>query len=55
MTVTDVGAPPAGGDLGAGTGGYGLTSMRERAELLGGTLVTTANPDGFRVDLAVPA
>lgn len=51
LTVTDVGAPPGP----AASGGYGLTGMRERAELLGGTLVTSADPDGFRVDLAVPA
>ena len=37
------------------TGGYGLTGMRERAELLGGTLVTGPTPTGFRVDLEVPA
>ncbi|MFG3254076.1 sensor histidine kinase [Streptomyces sp. NPDC048172] len=36
-------------------GGYGLTGMRERAELLGGTLVTGPTPTGFRVDLEVPA
>lgn len=36
-------------------GGYGLTGMRERAELLGGTLVTEATARGFRVELEVPA
>jgi signal transduction histidine kinase len=35
-------------------GGYGLTGMRERAELLGGTLTTQATPSGFRVELDVP-
>lgn len=35
--------------------GYGLTGMRERAELLGGTLTTDATPAGFRVQLEVPA
>ena len=34
--------------------GYGLTGMRERAELLGGTLVAAATDNGFRVDLVVP-
>jgi signal transduction histidine kinase len=40
--------PPAGG-------GYGLTGMRERARLLGGTLEAGATPSGFRVELWVPA
>jgi signal transduction histidine kinase len=35
--------------------GYGLTGMRERAELLGGTLTTATTRSGFRVELAVPA
>lgn len=36
-------------------GGYGLTGMRERAELLGGTLTTETTSSGFRVELDVPA
>jgi signal transduction histidine kinase len=35
--------------------GYGLTGMRERAELLGGTLRAGPTGDGFRVELWVPA
>jgi signal transduction histidine kinase len=35
--------------------GYGLTGMRERAELLGGELTTAMTRGGFRVDLRVPA
>jgi signal transduction histidine kinase len=35
--------------------GYGLTGMRERAELIGGTLVAGATRSGFRVELDVPA
>jgi signal transduction histidine kinase len=35
--------------------GYGLTGMRERAELLGGTLTTQMTCTGFRVELEVPA
>ncbi|WP_027345188.1 sensor histidine kinase [Hamadaea tsunoensis] len=35
--------------------GYGLTGMRERAELLGGTLTAEPTPTGFRVELGVPA
>jgi len=46
----DGGAPRAGDG-----GGYGLTGMRERAELLGGTLTAEATPNGFRVELDVPA
>jgi signal transduction histidine kinase len=37
------------------TDGYGLSGMRERAELLGGTLSAGATGHGFRVELAVPA
>jgi len=35
--------------------GYGLTGMRERAELLGGSLVAGSTSDGFAVELWVPA
>jgi signal transduction histidine kinase len=35
--------------------GYGLTGMRERAELLGGTLEATHTPTGFLVRVTVPA
>jgi signal transduction histidine kinase len=35
--------------------GYGLTGMRERAELLGGTLTAGPTADGFRVKLWIPA
>ncbi|RTL68501.1 MAG: sensor histidine kinase [Pseudonocardiaceae bacterium] len=38
-----------------GTGGYGLTGMRERAELLGGTLAAGPTGDGFHVVLELPA
>jgi signal transduction histidine kinase len=36
-------------------GGYGLTGMRERAELLGGRLSAAPADDGFRVELWLPA
>ncbi|MEV4262779.1 histidine kinase [Kribbella sp. NPDC049584] len=39
----------------ADSGGYGLTGMRERAELVGGRLVAGPTPTGFRVELEVPA
>jgi signal transduction histidine kinase len=35
--------------------GYGLTGMRERAELLGGWLEASPSGDGFRVELWIPA
>jgi signal transduction histidine kinase len=35
--------------------GYGLTGMRERAELLGGELVAEPTATGFRVELRLPA
>ena len=34
--------------------GYGLTGMKERAELLGGTLTAAPTDRGFRVELQVP-
>jgi signal transduction histidine kinase len=43
------------GPLALGGAGYGLTGMRERAELLGGTLVAEPTEDGFRVQLVLPA
>jgi signal transduction histidine kinase len=42
-------APPGGGT------GYGLTGMRERAELLGGALSAGPTATGFRVEVWVPA
>ena len=39
----------------AGGTGYGLTGMRERAELLGGTLTAGLTDGGFLVELWVPA
>ena len=51
LTVEDFGAAPSP----AGDDGYGLTGMRERAELLGGTLTAVPTPSGFRVELELPA
>ncbi len=45
--------PPA--DLSVTGSGYGLTGMRERAELLGGELLAAPMPRGFRVELRLPA
>ena len=53
LAVEDLAAEPARSttDL----AGYGLTGMRERAELLGGSLTAAVTPTGFRVELDVPA
>jgi signal transduction histidine kinase len=51
LTVADGGGTPPT-DLGDG---YGLTGMRERAELIDGTLTAEATEDGFEVELWVPA
>jgi signal transduction histidine kinase len=45
-------APP--GPAGLTFGGYGLTGMRERAELLGGELAAGPTGTGFRVFLRLP-
>jgi signal transduction histidine kinase len=58
LTVQDFGECQPDGDAGPGGGsaaGYGLTGMRERAGLLGGSLDASRTPDGFRVQLRVPA
>jgi len=52
LSVEDFGAPSAAVRNGDG---YGLTGMRERAELLGGTLTAAPTDAGFRVELWVPA
>jgi signal transduction histidine kinase len=41
--------------VGLTAGGYGLTGMRERAELLGGELLAAPTSCGFRVELRLPA
>lgn len=48
------GAPPPPEVAHAG-GGFGLTGMRERAELLGGRLTAEPTSNGFRVELWLPA
>jgi len=53
LDVIDTGGTePALEDMGSG---YGLVGMRERAELIGGTLETGPDGKGFRVSLRVPA
>jgi signal transduction histidine kinase len=61
LEVRDFGGRPVdngpvdNGELGASGGGYGLLGMRERAELLGGTLEAGPAEEGFVVRLRVPA
>ncbi|MEV6417286.1 histidine kinase [Kribbella sp. NPDC051718] len=51
LTVDDhPGKPPAR----AVSGGYGLLGMRERAELIGGSLEVGPTDDGWRVELMIP-
>lgn len=47
-------APPSAAPALAGGPGYGLTGMRERAELLGGRMLAGPTADGFRVELWLP-
>src|SRR3954470_20952134 len=53
LLVTDDGgsAAPALTDVG---GGYGLSSMRERAKLVGGRVTAGPAGDGFRVEVELP-
>ena len=55
LTIADSG--PASGQTppAAGGGGYGLTGMRERAELLGGSLTAGPAGAGFVVELWLPS
>lgn len=46
--------PTEDGEPGGSAGGYGLVGMRERAELLGGSLTAEAEDGEFRVLLRVP-
>ena len=54
VEVRDDGAGGPGPLAGTG-GGYGLTGMRERAELLGGSLEAGPDGSGYRVWLWIPA
>ncbi|MER6955366.1 MULTISPECIES: histidine kinase [unclassified Streptomyces] len=52
LDVRDSGGSP--GELAEAGGGYGLLGMRERAELLGGSLAAGPEEEGFVVTLKVP-
>ncbi|MGW2473929.1 sensor histidine kinase [Streptomyces sp. NPDC001665] len=55
LEVKDSGGRSPEGDLAVSGSGYGLLGMRERAELLGGTLEAGPGKEGFVVSLRVPA
>jgi signal transduction histidine kinase len=56
LVIEDHGAADAGArTVGLSGGGYGLTGMRERAELLGGSLTAGPTDTGFAVRLRLPA
>ncbi|MGW0937602.1 sensor histidine kinase [Streptomyces sp. NPDC002666] len=55
LDVSDSGGEGAGGELAVSGSGYGLLGMRERAELLGGSLEAGPGEEGFVVSLRVPA
>ncbi|MFC8127900.1 sensor histidine kinase [Streptomyces sp. NPDC057302] len=52
LDVRDTGGTP--GELAVSGAGYGLLGMRERAELLGGSLTAGPGEEGFIVTLKVP-
>ncbi|MEV7380901.1 sensor histidine kinase [Streptomyces lydicus] len=55
LEVRDSGGREPVGELAGSGSGYGLLGMRERAELLGGTLESGPDEEGFVVRLRVPA
>ena len=57
LVVTDDGGgdAPASPALALAGSGYGLSAMRERAELLGGRVEAGPVDGGFRVELELPA
>ncbi|MFG2532200.1 sensor histidine kinase [Streptomyces sp. NPDC048516] len=54
LEVRDFGGRGKPGELGDSGSGYGLLGMRERAELLGGSLDSGPDEEGFVVRLRVP-
>ncbi|WP_405753978.1 MULTISPECIES: sensor histidine kinase [unclassified Streptomyces] len=55
LEVRDSGRGEAVDELAVSGSGYGLVGMRERAELIGGTLEAGPDEEGFLVRLRVPA
>ncbi|MFB7916139.1 sensor histidine kinase [Streptomyces sp. NPDC056061] len=54
LEVRDSGGHGPAGEIARSGSGYGLLGMRERAELLGGTLEAGSGEEGFVVSLRVP-
>jgi signal transduction histidine kinase len=54
LTVTNGAGPDGERPLADAGGGYGLTGLRERAELAGGTFTAGPDGDGWRVDVRIP-
>ena len=55
LMIEDFGDEPLAAAAEKDSHGYGLTGMRERAELLGGTLTAAPTGHGFRVELRIPS
>jgi signal transduction histidine kinase len=53
--ASTAGSVPRSNGLAGSGGGYGIQGMRERAQLLGGTLSAGATAEGWRVELRLPA
>ena len=54
LAVANGAAPPSDRPLADSGGGYGLTGLRERAELAGGGFTAGPDGDGWRVDVRIP-
>ncbi|HEY2792687.1 MAG TPA: histidine kinase [Micromonosporaceae bacterium] len=54
LDVTNGAAPDGDRPLASTGGGYGLTGLRERAELAGGTIEAGPVDDGWRVSVRIP-
>jgi signal transduction histidine kinase len=54
LTITNQAAAAPVSALASSGGGYGLSGLKERAELAGGTLDAGPYGDGWRVRLSIP-
>ncbi|MFV0450668.1 MAG: sensor histidine kinase [Propioniciclava sp.] len=54
LTITNEGGRPTSADDPLGGFGLGLIGMRERAELVGGSLTAAPTPGGFLVEVTLP-
>jgi signal transduction histidine kinase len=55
LTVTSTGGAEPAAESYPRIGGYGLTGLRERVELAGGTFRAAPSEHGWRVDVMIPA